>query len=48
VHGNRDRGQPCKCGQRHGPDDPQLGAAIDFGRYRYAEQVIWNHYAPEL
>ena len=48
VHGNRDRGQPCKCGQRHNADDPQIGTAIDPARYRYADQVIWNHYAPEL
>jgi hypothetical protein len=48
VHGNRDRGQPCKCGQRHDPDDPQIGTAIDPAHYGYADQVIWNHYAPEL
>ncbi len=48
VHGNRYRGWPCKCGRRHAADDPELGTAIDPERYRYAEQVIWNHYAPEL
>ncbi len=48
VHGNRDKGPPCKCGRRHDPDDQQLGTAIDPKRYRYSEQVIWNHYAPEL
>lgn len=48
VHGIRDRGQPCKCGQYHHADDPQIGAAVDPARYRYAEQVIWNNYAPML
>jgi hypothetical protein len=48
VHGSRDQGQPCKCGRRHHPDDPQIGEPIDPRRYRYAEHVIWNHYAPEL
>jgi hypothetical protein len=48
VHGNRDQDRPCKCGQRHDAEDPRIGAAIDPGRYRYIEQVIWNHYAPEL
>ncbi len=48
VHGNRDRGQPCTCGRRHDPDDLQIGEPIDPARYRYADQVIWNHYVPEL
>lgn len=48
VHGSRDNGRPCRCGVRHAPDDPQLGTPIDAGRYRYAEQVVWNRYAPEL
>lgn len=48
VHGNRDRERSCKCGRRHDPEDPQVGSAIDLGSYRYADQVIWNHYAPEL
>jgi hypothetical protein len=48
VHGNRDHDQPCKCGGRHDVDDPCIGTAIDPGRYRYVEQVIWNQYAPEL
>jgi hypothetical protein len=48
VHGNRDHDRACKCGQRHEPDDPQIGTAIDPTSYRYTEQVIWNHYAPEL
>jgi hypothetical protein len=48
VHGNRDHERPCRCGRRHDPEDPLVGTAIDPGSYRYAEQVIWNHYAPEL
>jgi hypothetical protein len=48
VHGNREHGQPCRCGQLHQDDDPIVGNPIDPARYRYAEQVIWNHYAPEL
>jgi hypothetical protein len=48
VHGNRDHDEPCKCGQRHDAEDTRIGSAIDPRRYRYVEQVIWNHYAPEL
>lgn len=46
VH-SRD-GSACRCGRDHGPDDPQLGTPIDPVSYRYADQVIWNHYAPRL
>jgi hypothetical protein len=48
VHGNRDRDRPCKCGRRHDREDPHVGSAIDPATYRYAEQVMWNRYAPEL
>jgi hypothetical protein len=48
VHGNRDHGRPCKCGRHHDDADPDAGSALDPDRYRYVEQVIWNHYAPEL
>ena len=48
VHGIRERGQPCKCGRHHQADDPHIGAAIDPATYRYTEQAVWNHYAPEL
>jgi hypothetical protein len=48
VHGNRDRNRPCSCGRHHDPEDPLVGTAIDAGRYRYFDQVVWNHYAPEL
>ena len=48
VHGNLAPGQLCKCGLRHGADDALLGTPIEPEHYGYAEQVIWNHYAPEL
>lgn len=48
VHATRERGGPCVCGRIHDADDPQIGSAIDPARYRYADQVVWNHYAPEL
>jgi hypothetical protein len=48
VHGNRDRGMPCRCGQRQRTDDTQIGTPIDPRRYRYLDQVIWNRHAPEL
>jgi hypothetical protein len=48
VHGNRDHGHPCRCGVRHDPADSQIGTPLDPGRYRYNDQVIWNHHAPEL
>ena len=48
VHNNPEGGRPCSCGARHRADDPQLGAPLDPDRYRYQEQVIWNHYAPQL
>ena len=48
VHGDRHHKRPCRCGRRHDPDDPLVGTALDPGSYRYAEQVVWNRYAPEL
>lgn len=48
IHGNRDHNRVCRCGRRHPEGDPQIGAALDPDRYRYIEQVIWNHCAPEL
>ncbi len=48
VHGIRDNGQPCRCGCHHAVDDSQLGTPIDSRCYRYADQVVWNHHAPEL
>ncbi len=48
VHGNHETEQVCKCGQHHEADDALLGTPIEPEHYRYAEQLIWNHYAPEL
>lgn len=48
VHGNRDPDRPCRCGTHHEPEDPKLGTAIDPDSYRYAEQILWNRYAPQL
>lgn len=48
VHGNPNTGRGCKCERRHHPDDAEIGTPIDPASYRYAEQIVWNHYAPEL
>ena len=46
VHGRPDDGRPCRCGQRHEADDPELGAAIDPAAYDYEGAVLWNWHAP--
>jgi len=48
VHGRPDDGRPCRCGQRHDDDDPELGAAIDPDSYDYEGAVLWNWHAPAL
>lgn len=48
IHRNPDDGKNCQCGERHLGDDPKLGTPVDPTRYRYTDQVIWNHAAPEL
>jgi replication initiator protein RepSA len=48
VHNRPDDGRPCPCGQRHGADDPELGAAIDPATYDYEGAVLWNWHAPAL
>lgn len=48
AHRKRGDDDPCPCGECHGVDDRQLGTPIDHRRYRYVDQVIWNHYVPEL
>jgi hypothetical protein len=48
VHRISGHGRPCRCGRRHGEQEVLLGTAIDPDSYRYVDQVIWNHYAPEL
>jgi hypothetical protein len=48
VHNRPDDGRPCRCGQRHDVNDPELGAAIDPARYDYEGAVLWNWHAPAL
>jgi len=48
VHGQPDDGRPCRCGNRHDADDPELGAAIDPTTYDYEGAVLWNWHAPAL
>jgi len=48
VHGRPDDGRPCRCGQHHDADDPELGAAIDPATYDYEGAVLWNWHAPAL
>ncbi|MFJ9727728.1 replication initiator protein RepSA [Streptomyces sp. NPDC101209] len=47
VHNRPDHG-PCRCGTRHAPDDPALGAALDSATYDYASAVLFNNHAGEL
>jgi hypothetical protein len=48
VHTIRDDGRPCRCGRRHGADDPMLGSAIDPASYDYEGAALWNWHAPAL
>jgi len=48
VHNRPDHGRPCRCGQCHDADDPELGAAIDPTTYDYEGAVLWNWHAPAL
>ncbi len=48
VHGRHDDERPCRCGRRHEPDDPQLGAPLDPATYDYEGAVLWNWHAPAL
>ncbi|WP_306334275.1 replication initiator protein RepSA [Streptomyces sp. KL118A] len=47
VH-NRPGKRPCRCGQRHGEDAPELGTALDPSTYDYAGAVLWNNHASDL
>ncbi|AXE86360.1 replication initiator protein RepSA [Streptomyces sp. Go-475] len=47
VH-NRPGNRPCRCGQRHGEDAPELGTPLDPATYDYAGAVLWNNHASEL
>jgi hypothetical protein len=48
VHNRPDDGRVCRCGQRHGVDHPELGAALDPSTYDYEGAVLWNWHAPAL
>jgi hypothetical protein len=48
VHSRPDDGRRCRCGKRHGADDPLLGEAIDPATYDYEGAVLWNWHAPAL
>lgn len=47
MHNRPDRGV-CRCGTRHGNDDPALGSAIDPATYDYAGAVLFNNHAGQL
>ncbi|MFF7650429.1 replication initiator [Streptomyces sp. NPDC007983] len=38
----------CRCGERHGPDDPALGTPLSPATYDYAGAVLWNAHAGAL
>lgn len=40
--------RPCRCGRRHGTDDPALGTPLDPDRYDYEAAVLWNAHAGAL
>ena len=39
---------PCRCGDRHHPDDPRLGTATDPDSYDYSAAVLWQAHAGAL
>ena len=43
-----DRCIPCRCGDRHHPDDPRLGTAVDPDTYDYTGAVLWQAHAGQL
>ncbi|AKZ57120.1 pSAM2 Replication initiator protein [Streptomyces ambofaciens ATCC 23877] len=47
VHNRPDHGT-CRCGTRHAPDAPELGAALDPTTYDYAGAVLFNNHAGQL
>ncbi|MBC9716887.1 replication initiation protein [Streptomyces sp. TRM66268-LWL] len=47
VHNRPDTGR-CRCGTRHGEDDPDLGTPLDPESYDYAGAVLFNNHAGEL
>lgn len=47
VH-NRPTGRPCRCGQHHQEDAPELGTALDPNTYDYAAAILFNNHASAL
>jgi hypothetical protein len=47
VHNLPDSGR-CRCGIRHGNDDPALGTPLDPHTYDYAGAVLFNNHAGQL
>lgn len=39
---------PCRCGERHHPDDPRIGCAVDPDTYDYVGAVLWQAHAGAL
>jgi hypothetical protein len=39
---------PCRCAQRHHPDDPRIGAPLDPERYDYVGSVLWQAHSGKL
>ena len=39
---------PCRCGERHHPDDPRIGTALDPDTYDYTGAVLWQAHAGML
>src|SRR5262249_41641944 len=39
---------PCRCGQRHRPDDPRIGGALEPDSYDYHGAVLWQAHAAAL
>jgi hypothetical protein len=39
---------PCRCGERHRPDDPRIGTALDPESYDYVGAVLWQAHAGML
>ena len=40
--------RPCGCGERHRPDDPRVGTALDAESYDYVGAVLWQAHAGAL
>ncbi|MFE7129755.1 replication initiator [Streptomyces sp. NPDC057638] len=47
VH-HRPTNRPCRCGQHHHPDAPELGTPLHPPTYDYTGAVLWNAHASAL